>query len=614
MRNLFGGDAASVAEDSSGVRVPGAVGTVWDGASAGANRLTDLTDTSGSAISQLVADPVGMVGPFFGPDGAERVWVDFGGGSRVALVSVTIGERLDAHAAAVDAHGDRAYSDAALASHTTAADPHGDRAWASQNLTAKSTLGFNVKDFGAKGDGVTVDSGSIQAAVNAALAASGGTVYLPAGTYICSGVYLGSNIRFVGAGMGATVLKMDPAAVPGTNAWVLRVANGSTIAASYVSVSDLTIDGNRTAFPNPAAKMYGYYLGTQNVGLVTDCSVNRVEFRGCTAYACDVVNALRVAITDCWSHDNGGTLGAYNSCSGFEILADDVTVSNCRAVGNSNNGFMSGEGGVTHYRTRYIGCTAQANTNSGFYLHDGMTDSAIVGCASRDNGAAGITLATGSVRNIVSASTCTGNANNGLRLDSASYTTVNGCVFDGNATASSGNPEVYFVSGAAYNTVANCVVNSVNSNTSVVEAGTSDYNAVRGLTTNKSVTLIGAHSSNDATAFSQSSADLRYSQLVEPVTVVAASGAAQTLAGTAADITLSNSCTLTMPTATTGSSMTLVLRQDASGGRVVTWPAAVKWPSGTAPTVTNTAGAVDAFTFLCVGGVWCGFVAGQDVR
>lgn len=35
-RNLFGGTAADVAEDISGARIPGAVGTVWDGPSAGA--------------------------------------------------------------------------------------------------------------------------------------------------------------------------------------------------------------------------------------------------------------------------------------------------------------------------------------------------------------------------------------------------------------------------------------------------------------------------------------------------------------------------------------------------------------------------------------------------
>jgi hypothetical protein len=42
---------------------------------------------------------------------------------------------------------------------------------------------FNVKDFGAKGNGTIDDTAAIQAAINAAQAAGGGKVYLPKGTY-----------------------------------------------------------------------------------------------------------------------------------------------------------------------------------------------------------------------------------------------------------------------------------------------------------------------------------------------------------------------------------------------------------------------------------------------
>jgi hypothetical protein len=37
--------------------------------------------------------------------------------------------------------------------------------------------------------------------------------------------------------------------------------------------------------------------------------------------------------------------------------------------------------------------------------------------------------------------------------------------------------------------------------------------------------------------------------------------------------------------------------QDATGSRAVTWPASVKWPSGTAPTLSTAANAIDIVTF-----------------
>ena len=37
--------------------------------------------------------------------------------------------------------------------------------------------------------------------------------------------------------------------------------------------------------------------------------------------------------------------------------------------------------------------------------------------------------------------------------------------------------------------------------------------------------------------------------------------------------------------------------QDGTGGRTVTWPASVKWPGGTAPTLSSGANAEDIVTF-----------------
>src|SRR3546814_4563032 len=49
-----------------------------------------------------------------------------------------------------------------------------------------SLAGFhNVRDYGARGDGRTVDSGAINKAIMAASRAGGGTVVVPPGRYLC---------------------------------------------------------------------------------------------------------------------------------------------------------------------------------------------------------------------------------------------------------------------------------------------------------------------------------------------------------------------------------------------------------------------------------------------
>ncbi len=52
----------------------------------------------------------------------------------------------------------------------------------------------NVKDYGAKGDGVTIDSPAINKAIEEASKQGGGTIYVPAGTYECYSIRLKSNI------------------------------------------------------------------------------------------------------------------------------------------------------------------------------------------------------------------------------------------------------------------------------------------------------------------------------------------------------------------------------------------------------------------------------------
>jgi hypothetical protein len=81
--------------------------------------------------------------------------------------------------------------------------------------------------------------------------------------------------------------------------------------------------------------------------------------------------------------------------------------------------------------------------------------------------------------------------------------------------------------------------------------------------------------------------------------------------GTVQIITLTGNATITMPTATAGKSFVLLLKQDATGSRTVTW-STVKWPSGTAPTITSTASKQDIFSFFADGTNWYGVTVGQN--
>ncbi len=74
---------------------------------------------------------------------------------------------------------------------------------------------YDVKSFGAKGDGVTLDTVAINKTIEAAAANGGGTVRFPAGTYLTFSIRLKSNIT-LHLEAGATILAADPVKDKGT--------------------------------------------------------------------------------------------------------------------------------------------------------------------------------------------------------------------------------------------------------------------------------------------------------------------------------------------------------------------------------------------------------------
>lgn len=82
---------------------------------------------------------------------------------------------------------------------------------------------YDVRAFGAKGDGVTLDTVAINKTIDTAARKGGGTVYFPAGTYLSVSIQLKSHIT-LHLDQGATILAADT--IPGKVAYDLPEPNG----------------------------------------------------------------------------------------------------------------------------------------------------------------------------------------------------------------------------------------------------------------------------------------------------------------------------------------------------------------------------------------------------
>ena len=186
---------------------------------------------------------------------------------------------------------------------------------------------FDVRKFGAKGDGKTLDTLAINKAIAAAAAAGGGTVRLSAGTYLCYSIHLKSNVtlQFVS---GAVILAADPP-------------------------TEKEAEGYDFPEPNNQGKNYQDFghshwhnsliwgEGLENIsicgpGLISGMGISRGEFQGPVAELPGVANKA-IALKNCrevilrdFSILHGGHLGILTT--GVDNLTiDNVTIDTNRA-------------------------------------------------------------------------------------------------------------------------------------------------------------------------------------------------------------------------------------------------------------------------------------------
>jgi len=120
----------------------------------------------------------------------------------------------------------------------------------SSDTADKGARTYNVRNFGAKGDGTALDTAALQAAVNACTADGGGTVLIPAGTFLIGTLEIKSNVtlhvsaggKLLGSPHGNDYHPVD--AIPLRGDSTLEDGNWALIFA--VNAKNVTIEGPGT--------------------------------------------------------------------------------------------------------------------------------------------------------------------------------------------------------------------------------------------------------------------------------------------------------------------------------------------------------------------------------
>lgn len=178
-------------------------------------------------------------------------------------------------------------------------------------------LGWNVRDFGARGDGNGDDGPAISHAMAYAAAQSpaSGLVFVPPGTYrIGTRISVPSNIVLFGMG-SVSVLQLGPSAL--TDVLLSR-------STSNVRIRDLRIDGNRAN--NTSGEAVGIWLDT-----VTDVWLENVEVVSCRSDGFRLDSCTRAELIGCKASDNGRH-GFSLANTEFSLLVAPRAYDNCQVA------------------------------------------------------------------------------------------------------------------------------------------------------------------------------------------------------------------------------------------------------------------------------------------
>jgi len=259
---------------------------------------------------------------------------------------------------------------------------------------------FDPRSYGAVVNGVTDDAVALQAAVQAASDAGGGTVGWTGRLFIAAGISWRDGVSLVGSGSGATVLIMGPACTS-------AIERGFSVGApgSGITFASFSIDGSQSAVT--AAK--GLYVTHMERATFYRVVIHDTP---ATGFGCDFLDST--IFRECIAL-NCGRLGTTSSvgCAGFGVGTGATAVETCElldcvAIGNKRYGvFFENQGlgivstgakvtrGVFTGNNRGVGDNGNrgmivdgarmtGNTLSGFYAgKDQTAQTALSGAVSR---------------------------------------------------------------------------------------------------------------------------------------------------------------------------------------------------------------------------------------
>ncbi|MFY1695001.1 glycosyl hydrolase family 28-related protein [Solwaraspora sp. WMMA2101] len=219
-------------------------------------------------------------------------------------------------------------------------------------LAAAAERDYDVREFGAVGDGSTDDTHSLQRALDAARA-TGGIVFLPPGVYLTRQLTLYSRVHLRGSGGDATILRLAPdsnTAVVESDGFAAQSRAGSDAGITMFSVRDLTVDGNQGE-GNPVScglRLYGYGYELTDLTVFNCGADGVVSGWGTAGHLPAPSHQMESRVTGLRTHDNGG--------HGVNFAGPhDSMFLNCLSFQNAGTGFhLDGNS----YGTLMVNCHA----------------------------------------------------------------------------------------------------------------------------------------------------------------------------------------------------------------------------------------------------------------